>query len=366
MLIYSKKIARFIEEIKRVVRDVLSKEMRMDVYKGYFYSHREGKSYPISIVVYNDKSMLGYFDSHFLEMGFHEKLMYVSRGQLESIIKHELAHYYTFIRFGTVLHPHGPEFKSICDSLYWKEEISRASVCLDTSNELAFAEESDVFRKVQKLMALSTSSNKHEAEQAMIKSQQLLLKHNLEESCINIDDEEKFVLKRILKQKKKDAKMRAIAAILDTFFVSCVFNRAEEYTYLEILGSQVNVQIAEYVAEVLLRQMDLLWDLARKQHDLKGSIAKNSFLLGISKGYLDKVRSLQKIEATQHGNALTVIERKLTEAKAMAYGRLSFSRSYGRYCPESAELGKQAGNALSINPGLHSSAKHSGVLLTRK
>jgi hypothetical protein len=51
------------------------------------------------------------------------------------------------------------------------------------------ADENSVLRKVQKLMALATSSNKHEAEQAMIKSHQLLLKHNIDVSNI-VDDEE--------------------------------------------------------------------------------------------------------------------------------------------------------------------------------
>ena len=60
-----------------------------------------------------------------------------------------------------------------------------------------------------------------------------------------------MVLKRIMKQKRIDSKMRAIANILQTFFVHVVFRRAEEVTCLEVLGSAVNVEIAEYVASFL-------------------------------------------------------------------------------------------------------------------
>ena len=37
--------------------------------------------------------MLGYFDSNFYELGFHECLMHSGREQLHNVIRHELAHY---------------------------------------------------------------------------------------------------------------------------------------------------------------------------------------------------------------------------------------------------------------------------------
>jgi hypothetical protein len=133
----------------------------------------------------------------------------------------------------------------------WGEEIYKASVCLENENQACEIVESSIFRKVQKLMALATSSNKNEAEQAMIKSQQLLLKYNIESKYIDGEDDEKIFLKRIMKQKKENAKMRSIATILETFFVNVVYSRAGDFIYLEILGNAVNIEIAEYVAEVL-------------------------------------------------------------------------------------------------------------------
>ena len=73
----------------------------------------------------------------------------------------------------------------------------------------------------------------------MIKSQQLLLKHNIDSKYVGCDDEEKVFLKRILKQKKENAKMRAIALILETFFVSIVYSRGYGFIYLEIVGNAV-------------------------------------------------------------------------------------------------------------------------------
>lgn len=364
MFVYSKKIIRFINEIKFTIREILTKELRLKVSSDYFLDRKEEAYHHISIVIYNDRSMLGYFDSTFNELGFHERLMHVSTKQLHNVIRHELAHYILFVENGHQLQPHGPEFRAFCQRLGWGEEVYSATLCLENEEKTSRAEESDIFRKVQKLMALANSSNKNEAEQAMIKSQQLLLKHNIDSKYLGSDNEEKTVLKRIIKQKQKDAKMRAIAIILQTFFVSSVFKRAKDYTYLEILGSIVNVQIAEYVADVLQEKLDTLWNQTKEVHELKGIIAKNSFFLGLARGYCDKINFLKKSYQPDVSYALVIIEKKLKEAQSMAYPSLRSAKSYGSYCPEASKLGEMAGRELNINPGLAKASKNSEAFLT--
>jgi hypothetical protein len=346
MIVYSSKIIQFVKEINQTVKHILSREIRLQVGRERFYG-RHGSSYPINIVIYNNMKMLGYFDPNFYELGFHECLMHTR--QLHNIIRHELAHYMTFINCGKYIQPHGPEFRAFCDRMNWGEEVFRATVCLEGGQNVAPAEESAIFRKIQKLLALATSSNQHESEQAMIKSQQLLLKYNVDAK--SIDNEEKMFLKRILKQTKKDAKMSAIAKILETFFVTTVYHRGGEFIYLEILGTAVNIDIAAYVADVLQGEMDRLWQLAQQKGRLRGTVAKNSFFFGLAKGYCDKIEALQRGSATT-SNALMVIEKKLAEAKAMAYPRLSFSKSRRGHCAASSALGEHMGKQLNIHAGI--------------
>lgn len=355
MLVYSKKIVQFIHEIKSTIKVILAKEIRLKVAGDRFYDRKQRASYPIIAVVFNNKSMLGYFNPHFYELGFHERLMHTSKEQLHNIIRHELAHYIAFIQHGEGIQPHGPEFKAFCNQMGWNEEVYRASTCLESENPLPSTEQSTIFRKVQKLMALATSSNSNEAEQAMIKSQQLLLKHNVESKYFEGEEEEKLFLKRILKQKKENAKMRAIGIILETFFVSTVYRRAEDGIYLEILGSSVNVEIAEYVADFLQNELETLWEQAKARANLKGTIAKNSFFLGLAKGYCNKIHALKREYHDAMTSALMVIEKKLTDAKALVYQRLSSSRSSAHSCKASSALGEQMGKQLSINPGIHKS-----------
>ncbi len=360
MIVYSRKVIQFVRDIKQTIRDILSREVRLKVGRERFYG-RERTSYPIAVVIYNHKAMLGYFDPSFYELGFHECLMHASREELHHVIRHELAHYMTFIKHGETVQPHGVEFREFCKKLGWGEDVYRATLCLEGSQEASKLEESGVFRKIQKLLALATSSNTNEAEQAMIKSQQLLLKYNIESKYMGPDDEKVF-LKRILKQKKETAKMRSIARILGTFFVSTVFRRGQDCITLEILGSAVNLEIAEYVADFLQVELDHLWDRAQKHANLKGMIAKNSFFLGLAKGYCDKIQALKREHNSEVTHALMVIEKKLTDAKAMAYPRLSSSRSSGSHCPQSSALGQQMGRELNIKAAIHSS-NNSQVLI---
>lgn len=354
MIIYSKKIIQFVHEIKQTINAILSKELHLQVGRSRFL--KGNASYPINVVIYNNKKMLGYFDSNFYELGFHESLIQSSKQQLHNIIRHELAHYLTFIAHGDTIQPHGPEFRTFCQKLGWGEEVYRATACLEDGPPLI--EESTVLRKVQKLMALATSSNKNEAEQAMIKSQALLLKHNLEYR----EAEEKVFLKRIMKQKRENAKMRSIGKILETFFVSIVFSRGKEFTYLEILGDAINVEIAEYVASVLERELENLWNQAQRQANLKGTIAKNSFFLGLAKGYCNKIQALKREYNREVTSALMVIEQKLIDARAMAYSHLSSTRRHGTHCQESSALGEQMGGQLNINPGLSRASKSEALI----
>lgn len=350
MLIYSKKIVQFIQEIQAAVRAILAREVGCSVTANRFYHRGKSSSYPINVVIYSNKRVLGYFDPEFYELGFNESLMETGREALHDIIRHELAHYIVYIEQGGNLLPHGKEFKAFCTKMGWKEEISKASFCLEETAPLTSAKEDTILRKVEKLLALATSSNKNEREQALIKSQELLLKHNLEASLST--KEERVFLKRLFKQKKVDAKMQSIAKILATFFVAIVFHRGEAHTCLEIIGDSVNVEIAEYVATVLDKEFDTLWKEARKKSSLKGAAAKNAFFLGVAKGYVNKMQMIQEAYRKEVTNSLVLINKKLIEAKALVYPRLSTAKSRSQGQANARALGEKIGKALTINPAL--------------
>lgn len=346
MIVYSEKITKFVKEIKRALKEILMEEAHLKVRGDRFYNKKETHSYPIKIVIFNDLRKLGYFDPNFYELGFQQSVCHCSQDKLHNLIRHELAHYLTFIFYGNVEFPHGPEYRSICDDLDWGKDVYEATTTLD---KVPLEQKGSLVRKIQKLIALGRSSNPNEASQAILKSRELLLKHNIDYLG---DSSEEVFLKRILHQKRKNSKMEAIAHILETFFVSTVYNHGIDGICLEILGSSVNIEIAEYIAHILKVELDHLWE----QSKLKGLAEKNSFFYGVAKGYCDKVEALKKVQLKESGNALLIIAQKLEGAKAMAYGRLSISKSQRKLSKSALLLGKQMGKGLRFKKAVYTSA----------
>ena len=365
MFIYSKSIQKFIQNLSLRVKSILSFEVGLRSFGNRFYNKTKTISYPIKIVIYNNKSILGYFDSCFLELGFHECLMRVSEEELLNIIRHEIAHYLTFIEFGDSVQAHSVEFRTICKNLGWGKEVYEASSSIDFSLNASSETDTAILRKIKKLMSLASSSNIHEAEQAMLKSRELLLKHNIDNFSLSPDNDETLYLKRILKQKRESAKMRATAHILSSFFVNTVYTRGEDgYIYLEILGTAIHIEIAEYVANFLQPEFERLWDEARGKAYLQGTVAKNSFFLGVAKGYCSKIEAVQRSYTVKESQGLMVIEKQLTEATKLIYRSLRQSKSAGSYCGVSSAVGQQMGQQLNINPALKGTRGNAVGLLT--
>lgn len=352
MILYSSSILTFVEKIKKNICEILQLEFGLKVSNKRFFDKQRRYSYPISVVIFGGKKTLGYFDPQFYELGFHESLRYQKIELVESIIRHELAHYMVYLEHGDTIKPHGKEFVSFCKSLGYSEKVYSAHIC---ESELLSEEDAEnpVVRKVKKLLALSSSSSSHEAEMAMLKVQTLLIKHQLK---IDVDEqEERAHLKRVLKQKVQSGKLRAIAKMVETFFVSTIFHKGKGCICLEIVGEKEHVLVAEYVASFLDHELERLWELAKKENaHLRGKVSKNSFFMGIAKGYCNKVDFLKKEHCQHSKKALVETEKKLDRLVSFAYNNLRSCRSRSSYCSKASTLGEQIGKKLSITPAVSS------------
>ena len=352
MFVYSEKIVEFVKQIKGTIKKILTEEVGLKVHADRFYDRNKKVSFPIKIVIFNSKSKLGYFDADFLELGFHQSVVYYSKEILTNLIRHELAHYLVFIEYGDGYLPHGHEFKSICKRLNWGKEVYEATILLE---ETPLLEKRAITRKIEKLLSLGSSSNPHESSLAILKSRELLLKHNISES---FETEGEIILKRLFKQKKMNAKIQSCGHILKTFFVSTVYSYSRDHLYLEIIGSAVNIEIAEYIATILDVELDRLW----ASSGLKGISAKNSFFDGIAKGYCKKIEDLNNEHNVETTTALMKIENTLTVAKSLIYPHLSRSRSSRKHCPEASSLGEKAGKDLEFKKAVATSSTATKLL----
>lgn len=353
MFIYDSTSLAFTQKAETILKDIIA-GCGIKVRTSRFEMNRY--LYPIHVVIFEGNE-LGHFNSSYMQIALNRKLTYLAKDSvLRDILKHEFAHYLTFILYG-VVQPHGREFHEVCERFGFPKEVASATMNLELSN---LSKEGDlqsekILEKVKKLFSLAQSSNSHEAELATMKANELLLRHHLD---FVKDKEEPIYMDRLLMRSRKDTKITAIYAILKHFIVKPVISQGKNACCLEVSGNLTNVKLAGYVANFLDRELDVLWENARKEHGLSGLQAKNSFFLGVAQGFDEKMRSSKSSLKPEDQKALIQVEKKLNFDIQMIYGRLSSSRSGQQIDHNASSRGHEKGLSLTIRNAVEGKAKN--------
>ncbi|MDO9183164.1 MAG: SprT-like domain-containing protein [Bacteriovorax sp.] len=353
MFLHSKTISAFITRVRIDVREIVNNEMGLKMERSRI--HFKGILYPLNVVVFEDHTRLGYFDSRTYELGLSKKLMYQAKDEvLKNIIRHELAHFMCYLIHGPKV-LHGEEFHDACRNFGWGPEVYGAYANLEHEND-KIGESNEKTEKLllrlKKLLALASSDNTHERELATLKANQLLLEHNLNLNQSQNSDEETVYVKRVLVAARKNSKHVAIYEILKTFFVSPVFNHGRGIFYLEVIGDKTSVELADYVASFLDRELEIIWKQTQKENPhFKGISSKNSFFTGVARGYVEKIEK-QKTELASK-NDLVLIEKNIQKNLKIVYPRIGHaSLSSGAHNEDAHSAGKIKGSNLSIRQAL--------------
>lgn len=353
MFIYDSTSLAFIRKSEAFLKEILE-EAGISVKKSRFLFN--GFLYPINVVVFEGKEW-GHFNGPYLQIALNRKLIYLAKDSVvRDILKHELAHYFTYILYRDVK-PHGTEFHEICRRFGFPSGISEATMNLEESNmdKVGDIEAERILEKVKKLLMLAQSSNAHEAELATIKANDILLRHNLQYVK---DNQETIYMDRLLMRKRKDTKISAIYSILRHFIVKPVISQGRDSCCLEVSGTLTNVKLAGYVANFLDKELDHLWEAAKVEHNFKGIQAKNSFFLGVADGYHDKMTAAKMSYSEEDKKALTVVEKNLEFNTQMIYKKLGNSRSGHQTDYEASLAGHEKGLGLTIRNAVEGKAKN--------
>ena len=353
MLIYSSTALAFLKKVKALSHQIIKEEFQIPI-KGTKFLFN-GYLYPLQFCVFEHPRNLGQFESHGYRVLINKKLIFLADDEvLKNILRHELCHFITYIKHPGAL-PHGQEFNQTCFQYGYDERVSNASMDI-SEEEIIYETSSPIARKIKKLLSLAESSNIHESSLATKRANELLAKHQLE----NLDEhDEELVLATAFEGKKVTGKARAIDEILREFFVNPVFSYSQKSVKLEISGARQNVEIAQYVSSFLNRHLEDLWSNHKKENPKlpKGISSKNSFMAGIARGYLSKIKTQQQEIFTS--KELIISKNQLQEQLNIVYPRLrgrSF-RDNSNNCLLSSKAGESAGKKLNVNKGLGSSKK---------
>jgi hypothetical protein len=216
-------------------------------------------------------------------------------------LKHEMAHQYVdeVLRLQSVL-PHGEAFRRASDLL--AIDHPGTGPAAQPQDEASAAR----LRKIRNLMKLAESSNVHEAEAALAKANELLLKYNID--MVAAEHERRYEFRHLGRPTGRRSRYELILAGLlsEHFFVESIWvdtydaSTAKSGHVLEICGTKDNVDLAEFTYHELLRSAHKLWRRHRIEEGITSNRDRRAYTEGVLMGFSEKLRAQREESARKH------------------------------------------------------------------
>jgi predicted SprT family Zn-dependent metalloprotease len=348
---YSQLYRAFHKKCLNQINQVLINQVSTHLQKTRFL--HQGRLWPMSVVFFDHPKIIGQFNPNLLRLEINKRLIGIEDDLLMKIIQHELAHYLTYIEYGPCVESHGREFRAICAKYDFQQDIPAATLAIEEIED-SLRRNQKIFEKVTKLFQLASSSNPHESELALIKANQLLHQHQLDQLSQAVGEQEIPTSVLFIQGGKRfTAVDLAIYEILKNFYVAPVLNHGRDHVSIEIIGTQENVELASYIANFLKDHLEKIWS---HEKNINPAIAKlngkNTFMKMVALEYSQKIQS-QKTPEQKADQAVLVIEDQITTHLHRVHPRLSGRRSNFAIKNSLAyERGSQVGRNLNIRPAL--------------
>ncbi len=279
-------------------------------------------------------------------------LMNWSELEIEETLKHEMAHQFADEVLEANRHPdetaHGSGFRYACELL----GISHSARLVSRENA------SPILSKIRKLLALAESPNVHEAEAAMGRARTLMDRYELDLGVRDHDFCYAFLGEPV---KQRSSIRQRIASTLVTFFgielvwiPSRLVHSDKKVWLMEICGTRTNLEIAGYVYDYLLHELQLLWLAHQRQHPLlKGKGPKRDFQMGVMRGLREKLEQEEGEPQSSGTRELVLIKQeKLKAFYNNRHPNLSSGRRLTVRLSASFQAGLAEGRNLDIRRGI--------------
>ena len=219
-------------------------------------------------------------------------------------LRHEMAHQYVHEVLG-VHHedPHGGSFRSACEKLRCSPSASTRKGDLDGEP----TEDDRILRLLQKVLSLANSPNENEAQAAMQKAHQLLMKYNID--LVALDKKRRFEMRTLgeVKGRHTSAELWLGSLLGRFFFVEVLWlqsydaHRDQFGSVMQVYGTPENLDMAAYVYAYLNRVLDELWKSYRQLNAVQNNRERQRYFAGVLAGFYKKLAaqadSLEQTEA---------------------------------------------------------------------
>jgi len=310
-----KKRIEFQADLERRILLGLVKEWETALW--HLDDHHRGLMQPPLFRLVDTNGRWGYWDGNRNEISISRRLVLdYPWDSAREVLHHEMAH-----QLADRLKPdrqesaHGPVFLNACRLLRANPRASGDYPPLKDRYAVNHLTDDDrILLRIRKLMALSESRNKHEAEAAMIKAYELMARYNIDliEQDKARDFVSIFVGKPALRHTRDAYYLSSL--LVDYYFVQGIWvsawvpDREKMGRVLEITGTSENVLSAEYVYDFVKNHINMQW--SHYNEDKKLTLhRKTDFATGIIEGFRSRLENRQsKTDADYGSRQLVKIE----------------------------------------------------------
>lgn len=211
------------------------------------------------------------------------------------VLEHEMAHQYVDEVLGALHEPaHGPTFQRVCAE---RGIDARATGELVPSTDEVDSEDARALDKIRKLLALAGSDNQNEAEIAMRRAHELMLRHNIAQATAHAGLPSTFEVKQLGKPQRRanGVEIDIVGLLTEFFFVEVIrvpVYVPEEATWgdvYEVIGTHSNVEMAAHVFAFLTATAERLWQENRGDRRVKSGRDKRAYQSGVVRGFREKL-----------------------------------------------------------------------------
>lgn len=278
-------------------------------------------------------------------------------------LKHEVAHQYVDEALGGGA-AHGAAFKQVC---------RRLGIDGGAQGPAGPPQDDARIRRIRKLLALADGrGSEHEAQSALAHARRLLLAYNLD--VLDLDRPVGYRAQTLapLERRIRAWRRRLGGVLAEYFFVETIWTptfdaaRACEVWGLEIAGTGVNVDLAEYVWEFVARQADRLWAAWRAEAGPQRPYARLQYLDGVVEGVRRRLASERPAEGSAEPEEALVWtgDPRLEEWFGRRHPRVRRQRWRSAGSGAARSAGVQAGGELRIHRPVEGGGAGGGGLLT--
>lgn len=213
-----------------------------------------------------------------------------------------------------------------------------------------------IIKRIKKLLSLSQSHNENEAQLALVKAQELMIKHHIEESQISFDEPPKIIhltTEYYFTNYKNFYLCDGINELSDLYLCKVVFvrNKHSSKQYIRIIGNENDCRILQKVIGFIKSNVDSWTRNLKKEYLLDDNQminnCKNDYGIGFCRG-LKSLLEMQRDRIQQEEGLVVTTPKEAQEYVDSLEGLLSSKNANISYNQSLMDLGRSDGLQANI------------------